>query len=704
MHVDRLIVPRFLAALLCGCGIAPAGAAGKVSISIGSAEFAGLSIQDAGLDWTPLGTASGRAQIRAARVSGVPGTGPLSGFTIDCADLRISGNELHCPKGRLKGALGSLGGQDTRFSARLSESGAITVELDAFSLAGGQSKLGFALDGARWRLDASFEEVPLDDALVAATPWFALPEGFTVTGSASGVVHAVGRSSALESADADLDFTALTLSNAEGTLAGEALSGALRAKLLADREDFTVSAGRIELSGGQAYSDPVFLDFGLHRLDLDFVGRLDGAGQKFEATEFKAVHHDVVSAAGSATLDFRGETLLTDARLGIDGLALDAAAPAYFQPFLIDTALKDLQGAGTAKGEIEIADGLPIRAAILLEDVALLSPSGAISIHGLRGEVRWFDDAARTQLAGTIDDAEFRSSVTWDAARLWGIEIGQVELPFATTGRHFRLLEPKLLPIFDGGLAIGTLRVRHAGTEQMYVRFDAELQPISVAPLARALGWPEFQGTLAGSIPDLQFAAGVATLGGNLEASVFDGRIVVRELQLRDPLGKYPRLHASIDVDNLDLALLTNTFSFGMITGRLSGHMENLETFDWMPVSFDAQLGTPPGDRSKRRISQRAVTNLSSIGGGSGGGVAAALQGGLLRFFDDFRYDRLGLSCRLANDVCQMGGVEPAPGGYYIVKGAGLPRIDVIGSQTRVAWTRLVRQLASITESDIVVE
>jgi hypothetical protein len=704
MHKDRLIVPRFLAALLCGCGIAPAGAAGKVSISIGSAEFAGLSIQDAGLDWTPLGTASGRAQIRAARVSGVPGTGPLSGFAIDCADLRISGNELHCPKGRLKGALGSLGGQDTRFSARLSESGAITVELDAFSLAGGQSKLGFALDGARWRLDASFEEVPLDDALVAATPWFALPEGFTVTGSASGVVHAAGRSSALGSADADLDFTALTLSNAEGTLAGEALSGALRAKLLADREDFAVSAGRIELSGGQAYSDPVFLDFGLHRLDLDFVGRLDGAGQKFEATEFKAVHHDVVSAAGSATLDFRGETLLTDARLGIDGLALDAAAPAYFQPFLIDTALKDLQGAGTAKGEIEIADGLPIRAAILLEDVALLSPSGGISIHGLRGEVRWFDDAARTQLAGTIDDAEFRSSVTWDAARLWGIEIGQVELPFATTGRHFRLLEPKLLPIFDGGLAIGTLRVRHAGTEQMYVRFDAELKPISVAPLARALGWPEFQGTLAGSIPDLQFAAGVATLGGNLEASVFDGRIVVRELQLRDPLGKYPRLHASIDVDNLDLALLTNTFSFGMITGRLSGHMENLETFDWMPVSFDAQLGTPPGDRSKRRISQRAVTNLSSIGGGSGGGVAAALQGGLLRFFDDFRYDRLGLSCRLANDVCQMGGVEPAPGGYYIVKGAGLPRIDVIGSQTRVAWTRLVRQLASITESDIVVE
>ncbi len=28
-----------------------------------------------------------------------------------------------------------------------------------------------------------------------------------------------------------------------------------------------------------------------------------------------------------------------------------------------------------------------------------------------------------------------------------------------------------------------------------------------------------------------------------------------------------------------------------------------------------------------------------------------------------------------------MSGIEPAGVGYYIVKGAGLPRIDIIGSQ-----------------------
>jgi hypothetical protein len=51
-----------------------------------------------------------------------------------------------------------------------------------------------------------------------------------------------------------------------------------------------------------------------------------------------------------------------------------------------------------------------------------------------------------------------------------------------------------------------------------------------------------------------------------------------------------------------------------------------------------------------------------------------------------------------------MRGVESAPGGYYIVKGSGLPRINVIGSQSRVAWTRLVRQMGAIMQSQIVVE
>lgn len=47
-----------------------------------------------------------------------------------------------------------------------------------------------------------------------------------------------------------------------------------------------------------------------------------------------------------------------------------------------------------------------------------------------------------------------------------------------------------------------------------------------------------------------------------------------------------------------------------------------------------------------------------------------------------------------------MDGVEPASGtSYYIVKGSGLPRIDIIGNARRVNWNRLVGQLKAIQES-----
>lgn len=688
-----------------GAGFTTAAAAsGRVSIEIGHAEIAGLAIDGLRAGLSPDADATGSADLRAARIRGIAATGPLAGFALACPALRIEGDSIHCPHGRLQGSLGSLGRQDTAFTARTGDDGTVHVRLESFSFAGGRARVDLQLDGSRWRLDATLADVDLAGLPPVAKPWVELPEGFTVAGAASGDVRATGRGDALHTAAVEARIARLDFADAAGTLAGEALAGSLRMDLDDAPQGFAVTNGRLEIARGQAYSEPVFLDFGPHPASLDFAGLLVTEPARFEASDFALDHRGVLQAGGRATLDFAGENLLADAQVRIASLDLAGALPAYVQPFLIDTAFKDIEGAGRVSGEFDVTGGLPSRAALDLAGVILDSQTGSLAVSGLNGRLHWFDDAARSALAGEIDDALFQSLLSWESASLWGIEFGAAALPFATTGRHFRLLEPTLLPIFDGGLAIGTLRVRHAGTEQMYVRFDAELRPISVAKLSRALGWPEFSGTLSGRIPELQLERGLVTLGGNLEAAVFDGRVVVRDLQMRDPLGKFPRLYASIDVDNLDLELVTNTFSFGMITGRLSGQVEDLETFAWMPVSFTASLGTPRGDRSRHRISQRAVQNLSSIGGGSGGGVAAALQSGFLRFFDDFGYDRLGLSCRLANDVCTMSGVQRTNGGYYIVKGKGLPRIDVIGSQSRVAWTRLVRQLASITASEIVVE
>jgi len=689
-------------ALLCATAQAPA--AGQLHVEVGHFEFAGLSIEGLRVDWAPATDSPGSIGIRAAKVRGVAATGPLSGFALDCPELRITGDELSCEHGRLSGSLGSLGVQDTRFKAKRLADGSLRLGFERFGIAEGHGRLDLSFRGSSWTLDTNLTDLDIARLAVVAKPWLELPQDLSVAGKAAGDFRAAGNGELLRTAQADIALQTLDFSDTAGTLAGERLTGNFRIDVTATNASAFTTKGRLALTGGQAYSDPVFLDFGAHGAEIEFSGMLDTDSARMVAEDFTLDHTGVLQASGAATLDFGAEILLPEARIRITALDVANALPAYVQPFLIDSGFKDLAGAGTIRGEVDIDGGYPTRAALELDAVTVDSPTAAISLEGLRGRVNWFDDASRSSLAGHIDDNLFLSRLAWNSGQLWGLELGAADLPFATTGRHFRLLQPVVIPIFDGGLAIETLRVRHAGTDEMYMRFDAEIRPIGVANLSRAFGWPEFQGTLAGSIPGLQLREGVVTLDGNLEATVFDGQVVVRDLSLSDPLGKFPRMHASIDIDDLDLALVTQTFSFGMITGRLSGRIADLATFGWMPEAFDAFLYTPPDDRSKHRISQRAVTNLTSIGGGSGGSVAAALQGGFLKFFDDFGYGRLGLSCRLANDVCIMGGVEKAPGGYYIVRGAGLPRIDVIGSQTRVAWTTLVRQLETVMESEIVVE
>lgn len=66
--------------------------------------------------------------------------------------------------------------------------------------------------------------------------------------------------------------------------------------------------------------------------------------------------------------------------------------------------------------------------------------------------------------------------------------------------------------------------------------------------------------------------------------------------------------------------------------------------------------------------------------------------------FKDFRYDRLGVRCRLERGVCEMDGVEPADQGYYLVKGGGIPRIDIKGFNRRTDWNSLTQRLKQITE------
>ena len=186
------------------------------------------------------------------------------------------------------------------------------------------------------------------------------------------------------------------------------------------------------------------------------------------------------------------------------------------------------------------------------------------------------------------------------------------------------------------------------------------------------------------------------TLNGGLKINVFAGEVAINKMAVSGLMSDFSQVYADIGINQLDLEQITQKFSFGGMQGRISGVVNDLYLENWKPVGFYAWIGTPEGDDSPHKISQKAVENIASIGGG---GVVDWFSRAVLKLFDNFDYDELGFGCYLHNNVCQMMGVAPAEHGYYIVKGGGLPRIDVMGYNTRIDWEVLQERLDRIVKS-----
>jgi hypothetical protein len=284
----------------------------------------------------------------------------------------------------------------------------------------------------------------------------------------------------------------------------------------------------------------------------------------------------------------------------------------------------------------------------------------------------------------------------WSGGFVYGIPFGAARVHLDARGDRWTLAKPVSLPLLDGTLEIDTLEFGDFTAGDDALLFDARLTPVSMRELSRALDWPPLSGQLSGALPRLSHADGVLALGGELTAEVFSGVVAIRELRIQRPLQPRARLQAEVELQGLELAELTEALSFGLMTGRLDGYVRGLDMIDWAPVAFDARLHTATGDRTRKRISQRAVDNIANLGGGGAG----VLSTGFLRFFEDFSYDAFALGCRLERDVCEMSGLENRDEGYVILRGRGLPRIDVMGFARRVSWSALVEQLAGILDSE----
>lgn len=678
------MVGRFcLLVLLCLLGMAGQALAA-------AATSAGLRLDLGDFSFDELAVSGLRLEYRAASGSGVLtldtlryGDYRLERVRVNCPELQLNEQGVACPSGRV-----SVGGvlQDWPLSFEW-WSAAHSVVVSLGFPQGGRVQARLSPDGQARQLQLSLDGLQLS----SFARW--LPGELEPSARIDGRIEVLlGAHDPSMQGRVQLD--GLRFASADGLQAGENI-GLQAVFSMRSEAGLQRLEGELAWSEGEAYVDPLYITAGPR---MEFSVRID--------REALLIDRLALALEGVETLEARGRIRLPEWALAELAVVLARADLSVLGPRFLAPLIAPAQAASMAFTG-RVSAGLQYEGTALLSaDLAFEEASVSLGVVAEEGEsvprgVRF------GPVTGSIPWRARQSTVTQLAVGggQWErLALGAFDFRARLSGQTLAL-ERVAIPVLDGQVVISDLMLERA-QEGWSGAGAAVIEPISMRLLTEAVGLPEMSGVLSASLPGLRVQPGEIALDGALVISLFGGYLQATRLQVFEPFGVASHLFADVEARNLDLHQLTETFSFGSMQGFVDADILGLELARWRPVRFDAQLRSSPG-RYTKRISQRAVQNISALGGA---GALAALQRGVLGLFESFGYSEIGFSCRLRAEVCVMGGAgEPPPGEgrpeprderFVLIRGGGVPALNVIGYNRRVDWPVLLDRLSRVIESN----
>ncbi len=475
---------------------------------------------------------------------------------------------------------------------------------------------------------------------------------------------------------ANLNLRNASFSDESGLHAAEKLTGHFTVVARQDGDTLRFNSA-LNWQSGEMFWQPLYIGNGGHELQAS--GSLNGEILTLDFATLKLDRVGDLKFSGQTnTKTFKIQTLNAD----LPNLDLAEAYPMLFKPFLGKTMLNNAELSGKAALNISVVNAQIKTFKVNLKDVNIDDKNKKFAFYNVNADIPW------------NYDEETKVALSYQNGQLLNMPLGLASI--GAQVNRYSLTAPEIsLPILDGAFKLSDISAARIN-DNWYWHLRAALTPVSMPDASRAFKLPIMQGKASAEIPLVTYSGGILTTDGSMTLNVFDGTATVTQLTMINPLSETPKLSADMNLRNLDLGSLTRTFKFGAIEGKLDGDVTDLEMVNWKPIKMDASLHSSPGKYTKK-ISQRAVENISSLGGA---GAGAAVQRSVLRFFEQFNYTKMGLSCKLRDNICEMGGVESTPGGYVIVKGSGIPAITVLGYNKTVSWSELVDRVKRVIEGN----
>lgn len=536
-----------------------------------------------------------------------------------------------------------------------------TIKMNAVN---SDNTLVFNYDSARQRQDIELNDLPVNLWL---PPLFkAIKDNLSAT--ASGIIGVSLDQGIIESINS-IEFSALDYEHSDDMIALG----------LAGQVDFSWHnsaqsiAADLTINQGEALLKQVYVNFSQFPLQLSL--KVNRRANHF-AVHWSLQHDTAFAAAGHVMIDdsfalqdWQGQINIKNSHLLNKHITNSVLEIYGFSQNQADGGVLL-----SVSGEHKRIDHVTVH----FKDFSFANAKRKLAISGLQGDIDW-------QWQQTSQP----SALTWQSLILSGLPVAAAGMDFNLSEDDFSLYGRHAFPVFDGAVVVQRLTVNDfMAAEPAKVKMDAEIEPISLRPISQALDWPELAGQISGQLPGMVKTGNIIEFDGTLHLSVFDGSIRFENLSMERLFGVAPVIAADVDIHLLDLALLTQTYDFGLITGRLSGRVDHLRITNWKVDRMDASIYSVKTENTAQTISQKAIENISAIGG-----IKGAISRTFLRFFEEFKYKKLKLSCKLHNSVCQIGGLDNQNGRFTIVEGGGLPKINIVGFAREIDWDVFIGRL-----------
>ncbi|MGV6827675.1 MAG: hypothetical protein ACWA5Q_11945 [bacterium] len=653
-----------------------AEAVSSVQTNIGNIQQDGWSASDVQVQLVFHEDQSLAIKVHARTIS-VSGVGEFSDISLNCAQLEVSGMTLVCPGADIVATSTPVGSQQAVASFEFIDVDNWKLELQQLSFATGRLDVAMAMQDQRWNSRVSARALHLGALPSLLQEW--LPSDWQLTGKVDleGVISGTG--AAVSKIEADLHANGVSYSDSSGLQVGEALAFSARVSAL-PRSSGWEGHFQWEATAGEVYTDPWYVSFNEYPVHVSTRWQIYPKDQRLQFAELDARFADDLAAGGDLLWSLAGQGPVSG-NLAVEIENLSTAYTVFGQPVLIGTAFDDLEVEGKSTGKV-IWKSSRINALQLdIQHLDLLDHQGRFGLQEVRGYLGWAGD----------DEIE-QSQLHWTSANLFDIQIGSASVDFQSTQDQLTLQRTVSIDTLGGKVVLRALHLGGLANGLLAGHMSASLDDLQLAALTHALQWPEMQGSLSGDIPRVDLVPGHLYLDGAIKVDVFGGEVRVADLEIQEPFSVAPTLRAGMVMSNLDLEDLTQAFSFGRIQGTLEGDVSNLSLVGWELAEFDAHFRSVKQRGRPKKISQRAIDNLTALGNG----VSAGISGTFLNIFDDFSYSEIAMDVSLSGDRARIGGIDRIDGGYYLVRGALLPRIDVVGHNRDIAWKELVKRISDV--------